>query len=43
MGPEGGEGGGTMVTCGTPEEVSDEPRSYTGKYLRKYLNTNLRA
>ena len=41
MGPEGGEGGGTMVTCGTPEEVSDEPRSYTGKYLRKYLNTNL--
>ena len=41
MGPEGGEGGGTMVTCGTPEEVADEPRSYTGKYLRKYLNTNL--
>ena len=41
MGPEGGEGGGTMVTCGTPEEVADEPRSYTGKYLKKYLNTNL--
>ena len=36
MGPEGGEGGGTMVTCGTPEEVAAVEKSYTGKYLKKY-------
>ena len=36
MGPEGGEGGGTMVTCGTPEEVAAVEESYTGKYLKKY-------
>lgn len=34
MGPEGGEGGGTMVTCGTPEEVAAVEESYTGKYLK---------
>ena len=38
MGPEGGEGGGTMVTCGTPEEVAAVEESYTGKYLKKYLD-----
>ena len=37
MGPEGGEGGGTMVTAGTPEEVAAVPESYTGQYLKRYL------
>ncbi len=37
MGPEGGDGGGTVVTCGTPEEVADNPESYTGQYVKKYL------
>ena len=35
------EGGGTMVTCGTPEEVAAVEESYTGKYLKKYLNPDL--
>lgn len=34
LGPEGGEGGGTVVATGTPEEVATNPRSYTGKYLK---------
>lgn len=37
MGPEGGDGGGTVVTSGTPEEVAKVPESYTGKYLKRYL------
>jgi excinuclease ABC subunit A len=37
LGPEGGEGGGTLVTCGTPEEVAQHPTSYTGQYLKKWL------
>jgi excinuclease ABC subunit A len=37
MGPEGGDGGGTVVTCGTPEEVAEVPESYTGYYVKKYL------
>ena len=37
MGPEGGEGGGTMVTCGTPEEVAEVEESYTGKEIFKTL------
>jgi excinuclease ABC subunit A len=37
MGPEGGAGGGTVVACGTPEEVAGCPSSYTGQYLAKYL------
>ena len=37
MGPEGGDGGGTVVTAGTPEEVAQHPASYTGKYVAKYL------
>lgn len=37
IGPEGGARGGTVVTQGTPEEVTECPESYTGKYLEKYL------
>ncbi len=39
MGPEGGNGGGTVVAKGTPEEVVECEQSYTGKYLKKYLNS----
>lgn len=37
LGPEGGEGGGSIVATGTPEEVSKVPSSYTGKFLNKIL------
>jgi excinuclease ABC subunit A len=37
IGPEGGEGGGQIVAKGTPEEVANSEKSYTGKYLRKVL------
>ena len=37
MGPEGGDGGGTMVACGTPEKIAEVPESYTGYYVKKYL------
>ncbi len=37
IGPEGGDGGGTIVASGTPEEISKCKKSYTGKYLKKYL------
>lgn len=37
MGPEGGEGGGTVVAKGTPEEIIEVEESYTGQYLKKYL------
>lgn len=37
LGPEGGNGGGTIVAQGTPEEIADCPDSYTGKYLKKVL------
>ena len=37
MGPNGGDGGGTVVTQGTPEEVAACPQSYTGQYLKRYL------
>lgn len=37
MGPEGGEGGGTVVVQGTPEQVAETERSWTGKYLKPYL------
>ena len=37
LGPEGGSGGGTLVCCGTPEEVAQCPGSYTGKYLKPLL------
>jgi excinuclease ABC subunit A len=39
MGPEGGDGGGTVVTCGTPEEVAEHPASYTGIYVKKTLES----
>ena len=37
MGPEGGDGGGTVIAKGTPEEVAEVEGSYTGKYVKKYL------
>jgi excinuclease ABC subunit A len=37
MGPEGGEGGGQLVAKGTPEQVANNPKSHTGKYLKKVL------
>lgn len=37
LGPEGGDEGGTIVACGTPEEVSKCEKSYTGHYLKKYF------
>ena len=37
LGPEGGDGGGTLVACGTPEAVAEIPESYTGQYLKSYL------
>ena len=37
IGPEGGDGGGTVVAKGTPEEVAKNPASYTGRYVAKYL------
>ena len=38
LGPEGGDGGGTLVATGTPEEIANVESSYTGKYLKRYLN-----
>jgi excinuclease ABC subunit A len=38
LGPEGGEGGGTVVATGTPEQVAKNPHSYTGQYLKRKLN-----
>ncbi|MDO5155487.1 MAG: excinuclease ABC subunit UvrA [Eubacteriales bacterium] len=38
IGPEGGDGGGTIVATGTPEEISKIKKSYTGSYLKKMLN-----
>ena len=37
LGPEGGDGGGTIVATGTPEEVAENPNSYTGKFVKKAL------
>ena len=37
IGPEGGEGGGTVIAEGTPEQVAENPVSYTGKYIKKML------
>ncbi|MDO5390433.1 MAG: excinuclease ABC subunit UvrA [Eubacteriales bacterium] len=39
IGPEGGDRGGTVIAVGTPEEVAANPVSYTGKYVKKYLET----
>ncbi|MCL1986428.1 MAG: excinuclease ABC subunit UvrA, partial [Firmicutes bacterium] len=37
LGPEGGNAGGTIIATGTPEQVAENPHSYTGKYLKKVL------
>lgn len=37
MGPEGGDGGGTVVAAGTPEDIAAHPKSHTGHYLRRFL------
>ncbi|MEQ8432562.1 MAG: excinuclease ABC subunit UvrA [Roseovarius sp.] len=37
IGPEGGDGGGEIVAVGTPEDVAEEPRSHTGRYLKEML------
>ena len=37
MGPEGGDRGGTVIAKGTPEQVAESPVSYTGRYVKKYL------
>ncbi|WP_439514501.1 excinuclease ABC subunit UvrA [Oceanibaculum nanhaiense] len=41
LGPEGGTGGGEIVAIGTPEEVAENPRSHTGRYLKPYLSRAL--
>jgi excinuclease ABC subunit A len=38
LGPEGGDAGGEVLALGTPESVSKNPRSYTGKFMKKMLN-----
>lgn len=37
LGPEAGDGGGSVVACGTPEEVAGCPESHTGRYLKQYF------
>ena len=37
LGPEGGDGGGTVVATGTPEALAQIPESYTGQYLKRIL------
>jgi len=37
LGPEGGDKGGCVVGCGTPEDIAEIPASYTGQYLKPYL------
>ena len=37
LGPEGGDGGGTIVATGTPEDIAACPASFTGQYLKKML------
>jgi len=37
LGPEGGDKGGEIVACGTPEEVAEHPTSHTGRYLKQVL------
>jgi excinuclease ABC subunit A len=43
LGPEGGDKGGEIVAEGTPEEVAQKPRSYTGGYLKELLAKSERA
>ena len=42
MGPEGGDRGGTVIAKGTPEEIVKVPESYTGQYVKKMLEKELR-
>lgn len=42
LGPEGGDGGGTIVTTGTPEEVAEVKESYTGQYLKPVLERDIK-
>ena len=37
IGPEGGDGGGQVIACGTPEEIVEVKESYTGRYLKRYI------
>ncbi len=41
LGPEGGDKGGEIIARGTPEEISENKGSYTGKFLKRYMNKNL--
>lgn len=41
LGPEGGDEGGTIVVEGTPEQIMENPKSYTGLYLKKHLSRNM--
>jgi excinuclease ABC subunit A len=43
LGPEGGDAGGEVVACGTPEEVAGNPRSFTGQFLRRVLHLPVAA
>ena len=43
LGPEGGDGGGTLLAKGTPEEVAKNEKSYTGQYLKKWLERDKKA
>ena len=38
LGPEGGDKGGTVIACGSPEDIAAHPESYTGQFLKKVLN-----
>jgi len=40
MGPEGGNGGGTIVATGTPEQVAKNEKSYTGQFLKTILSSS---
>jgi excinuclease ABC subunit A len=41
IGPEGGDGGGTIVATGTPEDIAKVPESYTGQYIKKMLDKQI--
>ena len=42
LGPEGGDGGGTIIACGTPEELAEVDASHTGRFLNKALEWSKR-
>ena len=43
LGPEGGDAGGEIIGVGTPEELAENPRSYTGEYLKHVLREAVTA